>query len=210
MPDQAYFQPGPLRPCTSAGAGRLHGHFGGTVPSLPKVAYAQGMDWFFVVLIAVVGIVVLFWAARAGRTGGSSLSDADRYQLELARKAQAQLQATARSAAAGRPSHPSQRTGYSQANAYRTSPAQGQNETHGQNTARGQNESHGQNLTGRNGGQNGGRFSGQDLPMSMDPQLIAQLQSLIRSGSKMQAIALLRSKTGVGLMDAKNYVDRLG
>ncbi len=168
------------------------------------------MDWFFVVLIAVVGIVVLIWAARAGRTGGSSLSDADRYQLELDRKAQAQLQASARSAAAGRPSHPSQRTGYSQANAYRTSPAQGQNETHGQNIARGQNESHGQNLGGRGGGQNSGRFAGQDQPLSMDPQLVAQLQTLIRNGSKMQAIALLRSKTGFGLMDAKNFVDRLG
>ncbi|MDJ0357150.1 hypothetical protein [Paenarthrobacter sp. PH39-S1] len=167
------------------------------------------MDWFIVVLIAVVGVIVLVWAAKAGRTGKSGLSDADRYQQELARKAQAQIQASARSAAQ-RPAHPSQRTGYSQANAYRTSPAQGQNETHGQNVARGQNESHGQNLSGRNGGQNGGRFAGQDQPMSMDPQLVSQLQALVRNGSKMQAIALLRSKTGVGLMDAKTFVDRLG
>ncbi len=167
------------------------------------------MDWFIVVLIAVVGIIVLVWAAKAGRTGRGGLSDADRYQQELARKAQAQIQASARSAAQ-RPAHPSQRTGYSQPNAYRTTPAQGQNETHGQNEASGQNEPHGQNPAGRGGGQNSGRFSGQGQAGGLNPQLIMQLQTLVRNGNKMQAIALLRSQTGVGLMDAKNYVDRLG
>ncbi|WP_394940458.1 hypothetical protein [Psychromicrobium sp. YIM B11713] len=41
------------------------------------------MEWFFVVLIAVIGVIVLVWAMRVGRTKGPGVSEADRYLNQL-------------------------------------------------------------------------------------------------------------------------------
>ena len=43
----------------------------------------------------------------------------------------------------------------------------------------------------------------------LNPQFTLQLQSLARSGHKVQAIKLLRQATNTDLLTAKNYVDRL-
>lgn len=169
------------------------------LPSALEVAYAQGMDWLIVVLIAVVGIIFLVWAARAGRTRATGISDADRYQLELAKKAQEHTKAQARRAAELRPVNPSQRTGYSQSNAYRSGPAVGQNVTHGQN------------LNGYGSGQNAGKFSGpgsQQVPR-LNPALALQLQGMVRGGQTVQAINLLRNQTGLGLAEARNVIERM-
>lgn len=164
------------------------------------------MDWLIVVLVAAAGIAFLFWAARASGPRGSGMSDADRYQLELARKAQEHTQAQVRLAAAQRPVSPSQRTGYSQASAYRSGPAAGQNVTHGQN------------LPGFGSGQNAGQFSGQfsgqagqqwaQVP-GLTPQLVAQLQGMVRAGQIIQSISLLHNRTGLGLAEAKSLIERL-
>lgn len=160
------------------------------------------MDWLIVGVIAVVGIIVLVWAARVGGTRSSGLSDADRYQLDLDRKSSVHTQDQARRAAALRPDHPAQRTGYSQAGAYRSGPAQGQNETHGQNLRSG---------SGQRSGQNEGQFSGQrtQAGRAVNPQLVLQLQGMLRSGQKMQAVNLLREQTQMSLGEARNFIDRL-
>jgi hypothetical protein len=161
------------------------------------------MDWFIVGLIAVVGIVVLVWAARAGGRRSNGLSDADRYQLDLARKSAAHTQDQTRRAAALRPDHPAQRTGYSQAGAYRSGPAQGQNETHGQNL-RGTG-------SGPRNGQNAGTFAGQEPAASgqVNGALLLQLQGMLRGGQKMQAVNLLREQTHMTLSEARSFIDRL-
>ncbi|AJT42287.1 hypothetical protein [Psychromicrobium lacuslunae] len=41
------------------------------------------MEWFFVVLIAIVGLIVLIWALRVGRNKGQGVSEADRYLQQL-------------------------------------------------------------------------------------------------------------------------------
>lgn len=41
------------------------------------------MEWLIVILIGIAGLAILIWALRVGRTGGSQLSDADRYMREL-------------------------------------------------------------------------------------------------------------------------------
>ncbi|MDQ6753412.1 MAG: hypothetical protein M3017_08405 [Actinomycetota bacterium] len=157
------------------------------------------MDWLIVVIIAVAGLIFLLWAVRASGARGTGISDADRYQLELAKKAQEHTKAQARRAAELRPSSPSQRTGYSQASAYRSTPAEGQNVTHGQN------------LSGYGSGQNAGQFSGQGglrVPR-LNPQLALQLQGMVRGGQTVQAVNLLRNQTGLSLSDARNIIERM-
>jgi ribosomal protein L7/L12 len=43
----------------------------------------------------------------------------------------------------------------------------------------------------------------------LNPQFALQLQSMARSGRKLQAIKMLRQATHSDLLTAKNYIDRL-
>lgn len=43
----------------------------------------------------------------------------------------------------------------------------------------------------------------------LTPQLVLQLQAMVRSGQKIEAIKLLRRATHADLSSAKNYIDRL-
>ncbi|MFI5084557.1 MAG: hypothetical protein ACHP7K_01365 [Actinomycetales bacterium] len=155
------------------------------------------MDWLVDIVVAAAGIALIVWALRAGRSRGAGLSDADRYQQELARKSRQHNDEQVARALALKPANPAGRTGYSGSAAYRTSPAQGQNVTHGQN------------FPGAGAGQNAG-FPGSQQPGSgLNPQLMMQVQAMARSGQKVAAVRLLRAQAGLGLVDAKNLVDRL-
>ncbi|WP_427015821.1 hypothetical protein ACQCSX_13505 [Pseudarthrobacter sp. P1] len=148
------------------------------------------MDWIIVAIVAVVGFALLRWAATSGGSSSRGMSDADRYQQELARRSAASTAAQAQALASRRAAHPAGRTGYSDSSAFRSTPAQGQNATHGQNLP-----AHGQNAAPQTGG--------------IDPALLLQVQGMLRGGQKIQAIALLRKYTNMGLSEAKNFVDRL-
>ncbi|WP_035750278.1 hypothetical protein [Arthrobacter sp. 35W] len=148
------------------------------------------MDWIIVAVVAAVGIALLIWAAKAGGPSSTGLSDADKYQQELARRSAAATAAAAQAAAAHRGTHPAGRTGYSGSGAFRTTPVQGQNDTHGQNLpAQGQNAA--------------------PQPPGVNPALVMQIQGMVRGGQKLQAIALLRHYTGMSLADAKTFVERM-
>lgn len=45
--------------------------------------------------------------------------------------------------------------------------------------------------------------------MRIDTQLIAQLAPLIQAGPKIEAIKLVRERTGLGLAEAKDVVDSI-
>lgn len=157
------------------------------------------MDWLFVVIVAVAGVALIAWAVRTGDPRGPGSSDADRYQQELARRSQVHTQEQVARALALKPVHPAGRTGYSSSEAYRTAGTSGQNAVHGQN------------LPGSGSGQNAGGSPARPPagPQQINPQLMMQLQAMARGGQKIGAIKVLRQATGMRLVDAKNFVDRL-
>lgn len=50
---------------------------------------------------------------------------------------------------------------------------------------------------------------GHPAAAQLNPQLLMQLQTLVRDGHKIQAIRLLHQATNLDLVNAKKYVDRL-
>ncbi|MCU1532593.1 MAG: hypothetical protein JWO49_2164 [Arthrobacter sp.] len=153
-------------------------------------------DVLLVLLPALILAAVLWAFATALKPRNSGISDAERYQLDLAVRSQAhyaaQVQAAtaarARVDAATRPSQNEQQ--------------QFQQEHH----ARAALRSHAGSAPAV--GQPG--YQGAVLPGGpLNPQLALQLQSLARGGKKIQAIKLLRRATHSDLLTAKNYVDRL-
>jgi ribosomal protein L7/L12 len=148
------------------------------------------------ILPALILAAVLWAFATALKPRDFGISDAERYQLELAARSQAhyaaQVQAAtvarARVDAATRPSQNEQH--------------QAQQADH----ARAAPRAHaGAAPAMAKSGYQGPIFPGGPL----NPQLALQLQSLARSGKKMQAVRLLRQATHSDLLTAKNYVDRL-
>lgn len=140
-------------------------------------------DVLLVILPALILAAVLWAFATALRPRNFGMSDAERYQHELAVRSQAhyaaQVQAAtaarARVDAATRPSQNEQQ--------------QSQQADHARMALRAQ---------------------GHALPGGpLNTQLALQLQSLARDGKKLQAIKLLRQATHSDLLTAKKYVDRL-
>lgn len=151
------------------------------------------------VLILILPVLLLagvLWAlSSALKPRNTGMSEAERYQQDLARRSQAhyaaQVQAAtaarARIDAATRPSQNEQQQTQQQdhARALRAQPGSGP-------------------FPGHHG------YPGAVLPGGqLDPQLAFQLQSMVRSGHKIQAIKLLRQATHSDLLTAKQYVDRL-
>ncbi|MEC5181995.1 hypothetical protein [Arthrobacter sp. CG_A4] len=153
-------------------------------------------DVLLVILPALILAAVLWAFATALRPRDFGLSDADRYQQELAVRSQAhytaQVQAAtaarARVDAATRPSQNEQQ--------------QSQQADHARAALRAQTGS--APAVGQPG------YQGPILPGGqLNPQFALQLQSMARSGKKLQAIKLLRQATHSDLLTAKKYVDRL-
>lgn len=149
-----------------------------------------------VILPALILAAVLWAFATALRPRNFGMSDAERYQHELAARSQAHYAAQVAAATAARArldavTRPSQ-----------NEQQQFQQAEHARSALRAQTAS------GPAVGQHG--YQGPIFPGGpLNPQLAFQLQSLVRDGKKIQATKLLRQATHSNLLTAKKYVDRL-
>lgn len=153
-------------------------------------------DVLIVILPVLILLAVLWALSTALKPRDTGMSDAERYQLDLARRSQAHYAAQVQAATAAR----------ARVDAA-TRPSQNeQQHTQQQDHARAA-------LLGQPGsvaGQGQHAFQGAVLPGGqLNPQLALQLQSMARNGQKIQAIRLLRQATHSDLLTAKQYVDRL-
>jgi hypothetical protein len=152
-------------------------------------------DVLLVMLPALILAAVLWAGATALKPRNFGISDAERYQRELAVKSQAHYAAQVQSAVAARARieasiHPSQ-----------NSQQQSQQEDHARTAAQ---------LVRNASVPAGGRHPDDLLATGhLSPQLFLELQSLARSGHKTKAARLLRHSTHSDHQTAKNYVERL-
>ncbi|HEY3575974.1 MAG TPA: hypothetical protein VGK98_19385 [Arthrobacter sp.] len=137
------------------------------------------------VLVPALVLAAALWAfATALKPRDGGMSDADRYQLELARRSQAHYAAQVQAALAAR--------ARMEAAALPSQNRQQQIQ---------QQEHHPAPH---------GTYPVAPPPGTMlTPQLALQLQTLVRNGQKLEAIRLLRQATHFNLLTAKQYVDRL-
>lgn len=153
-------------------------------------------DVLQVILPALVVAAVLWGLSTALKPRNPGISDAERYQLELAMRSQAHYAEQVRAAtaararvdAATRPSQNEQQQSQQRENAREAAQA-------------------------RAGAPRGVGPHGYLEPLlpggQLNPHFALQLQALARSGHKVQAIKLLRQATHSDLLTAKNYIDRL-
>jgi hypothetical protein len=124
------------------------------------------------------------------------MSDADRYQLDLARRSQAHYAAQVQAAMAARARLEAA-----------TLPSQNRQQEIQQH------DHHPTPPPGNPGHDPGYPYSSYPAALApgtmLNPQLALQLQTLVRNGQKLQAIRLLRQATHANLLTAKQYVDRL-
>src|SRR6478609_1420022 len=137
------------------------------------------------VLVPALVLAAALWAfATALKPRDGGMSDADRYQLELARRSQAHYAAQVQAALAAR--------ARMEAAALPSQNRQQQIQ---------QQEHHPAPY---------GSYPAAPPPGTMlTPQLQLQLQTLVRNGQKLEAIRLLRQATHSNLLTAKQHVDRL-
>jgi len=153
-------------------------------------------DVLIVILPALILAGVLWAVSAALKPRNFGISDAERYQLELAMRSRAHYEAQVKAATAARArvdaaTRPSQ-----------NEQQQSQQAEH----ARAASQGSGRAFSDRSRP----GYPGAVLPGGqLNPQFTLQLQSLARSGHKVQAIKLLRQATNTDLLTAKNYVDRL-
>ena len=153
-------------------------------------------DVVIVMLPAVILVAVIWAVATALKPRNTGISDAERYQLELALRSQAHYAAQVKAATAARArvdasTRPSQ-----------NEQQQSQQADHARQALRAQAGS--SPAVGMHG------YQGPVLPGGqLNPQFALQLQSMARSGQKLQAIKMLRQATHSDLLTAKNYIDRL-
>ncbi|WP_024367947.1 hypothetical protein [Arthrobacter sp. TB 26] len=153
-------------------------------------------DVLLVILPALILAAVLWAFATALRPRDFGMSDAERYQHDLAIRSQAHYAAQVQAATAARArvdavTRPSQ-----------NEQQQSQQADHARTALRAQ--------TGAAPAVGQPGYQGAVLPGGqLNPQFALQLQSLARNGKKLQAIKLLRQATHSDLLTAKNYVDRL-
>jgi ribosomal protein L7/L12 len=153
-------------------------------------------DVVIVMLPAVILVAVIWAVTTALKPRDTGISDAERYQMELALRSQAHYAAQVRAATAARArvdasTRPSQ-----------NEQQQSQQADHARAALRA--EAGSTPAVGMHG------YQGPVLPGGqLNPQFALQLQSMARSGQKLQAIKMLRQATHSDLLTAKNYVDRL-
>ena len=137
--------------------------------------------------LPLVVLIGLLWALSAAlRPRDTGVSDAERYQRELAARSAAHQASQVKAALAARARIEAS-----------TQPSQNRAQTtqHGAATQ----------ATGSTG-----RGQAAVLPNGqLNPQLAFEIQNLVRNGQKIQAIKMLRQATHSDLMTAKNYIDRL-
>ncbi|MFK0007639.1 hypothetical protein ACIQTZ_11345 [Paenarthrobacter sp. NPDC090520] len=133
--------------------------------------------------LPLVVLVGLLWAVSAAlRPRETGISDAERYQCELAARSAAHQASQVQAALASRARIEAS-----------TKPSQNRAQT-----------------TQHGAGSPANRSQAAVLPNGqLNPQLAFEIQNLVRSGQKIQAIKVLRQATHSDLMTAKNYVDRL-
>jgi ribosomal protein L7/L12 len=155
-------------------------------------------DVLIIMLPALILAAVLWAVSAALKPRNFGISDAERYQLDLAMRSRAHYEAQVKAAMAARArvdaaTRPSQNEQQHSQQAEHARAAQG--------TPAG-------SFNGSPSGAAG--YLGAVLPGGqLSPQFTFQLQALARSGHKVQAIKLLRQATHSDLLTAKNYVDRL-
>lgn len=150
-----------------------------------------------IVILPVLILMAVLWAlSTALKPRDTGMSDAERYQLDLARRSQAHYAAQVQAATAAR----------ARVDAA-TRPSQNeQQHTQQQDHARAALLSQ----PGLTAGQGQHSLPGAVLPGGqLNQQLALQLQTMARNGQKIQAIRLLRQATHSDLLTAKQYVDRL-
>ncbi|MBT2513771.1 hypothetical protein J7E82_09605 [Arthrobacter sp. ISL-30] len=144
---------------------------------------------------ALVLLAVLWAVSAALKPRDHGLSDAERYQRELAARSAAHQAAQTQAALAAR------------AKMEASTRHRDAEQRHQQNP-----QAHsvsGQLAAFAPGGTPSGH-QGNILPNGqLNPQLALQLRAMVRSGQKVQAVKLLRQATHVDLSTAKNYIDRL-
>lgn len=145
-----------------------------------------------VLLPAIILVAVLWALSTALRPRDSGVSDAERYQLDLAMRSAEHYAAQVRAATAAR--------ARVDAN---TRPSQNEQQ-------QSQQEDHARAALRAQAGAGAGQYGYTALPGGqLNPQFALQLQSMARNGQKLQAIKLLRQATHSDLATAKKYVDRL-
>lgn len=151
-------------------------------------------DVLIVILPALILAGVLWAVSAALKPRNFGISDAERYQMDLALRSRAHYEAQVKTATAAR----------ARVDAA-TRPSQNE-----------QQQSQQAEHARQSGRRGDGSFSGQPgypaavLPGGqLSPGFTLQLQALARSGHKVQAVRLLRRATHTDLLTAKTYVDRL-
>ncbi|WP_426301015.1 hypothetical protein [Arthrobacter sp. R-11] len=160
-------------------------------------------DALIVAMPAAILVTVIWAVNHALKPRDFGISDAERYQRELAERSAAHQAEQARAALAAR----------ARINAS-TLPSQNEQQ------ARQQSESH-QPLQDAAARPPAGHQAAAGAPASgrrlqavlpngqLNPEFVRQLQTMARNGQKIQAIKLLREYTRTDLLSAKNYIDRL-
>jgi ribosomal protein L7/L12 len=152
-------------------------------------------DILMVLLPAGILVAVLWTLTTALRPRDTGISEAEKYQQDLARRSAAHYAEQVRLATAVR--------ARLEAN---TRPSQNEQQ---QSQQADHDRAALQARTGSGTGAGTGAH-GHLLPGGLfDPQLVMQLQTMARDGHKLQAIKLLRQTTHTDLATAKKYVDRL-
>lgn len=151
------------------------------------------MGEILTVLLPAIILVAVLWAlSTALRPRDSGVSDAERYQQDLAMRSAEHYAAQVRAATAAR--------ARLDAN---TRPSQNEQQ-------QSQQEDHARAVLRAQAGAGAGQYGYTALPGGqLNPQFALQLQSMARNGQKLQAIKLLRQATHSDLATAKKYVDRL-
>ncbi|SDX01548.1 hypothetical protein SAMN04487917_104150 [Arthrobacter sp. yr096] len=159
----------------------------------------MGMNFGDVLTIALPLLVLvgLLWALTAAfKPRDTGISDAERYQRELAARSAAHQASQVQAALALRARIEAT-----------TKPSQNEAQ-HSQQTEQNRTAVQAQAARSQAAGQAGHQPA--VLPNGqLNPQLAFELQNLVRSGKKIEAIKVLRQATHSDLLTAKNYVDRL-
>ena len=158
----------------------------------------MGMNFGDVLMIALPLIVLLglLWALSAAfKPRDTGLSDAERYQHELAARSAAHQASQVQAALAARAKIEAS-----------TKPSQNEAQ-HTQQTE--QTRAAHQAQAARTAGAQTGHQPAVLPNGQLNPQLAFELQNLVRGGRKIEAIKVFRQATHSDLLTAKNYVDRL-
>ncbi|MEV7662635.1 hypothetical protein [Paenarthrobacter sp. NPDC089316] len=157
------------------------------------------MNFGDVLTIALPLLVLLglLWALTAAfKPRDTGVSDAERYQRELAARSAAHQASQVQQALALRARIEAT-----------TKPSQNEAQ-HSQQTQQNHAAVQAQATRSQSASQQGHQPA--VLPNGqLNPQLAFELQNLVRSGKKIEAIKVLRQATHSDLLTAKNYVDRL-